>query len=90
MFVPQNSGQGLGFVLLGNVIDKKTLTAAAAKLIPVLVAVYGYLLSLEVVESGGKDECGLTEAQAASIHAAVAPWRNATCAYNMSLISILN
>ena len=89
MFVSQNSGQGLGFVLLGNVIDKKTLTAAAAKLIPVLVAVYGYLLSLEE-ESGGKDECGLTEAQAASIHAAVAPWRNATCAYNMSLISILD
>ena len=74
---------------MGNVIDKNTLTAGAAKLITVLVPTITYLLSLESDGTGGEDECGLTEAQAGGIRGLMVD-RNATCAYNMSLISILN
>ena len=42
----QNSGQGLGFKLGHTVIDRKTLTSAAAKLVTGFTMVYTALVAL--------------------------------------------
>ena len=44
--VAQNYGQGLGFVLAGTVIDKRSLKAAMFKLIGAVSTVIAYLLTL--------------------------------------------
>ena len=81
----KNAGQGLGFVLMGIVIDKKTLGATAAKLAPLIAPLYSYV----AIHSGGEEKCGLTAAQTSTIKSAMVG-HNSSCLYNMTLSSILD
>lgn len=88
----QNSGQGLGFVLGSVVIDKRSLNSAAVKLIGALSTLVSVLLGLQqqetVREATSAELCLLSSLQVGSIRAAMAE-RNVSCAYNMTLSSIL-
>ena len=48
----QNSGQGLGFKLGHTVIDRKTLTSAAAKMVTGFTTIYATLLALSEKPGG--------------------------------------
>ena len=80
----QNGGQGLGFMLGHTVIDRKTLTSAAAKLVTGFTTVYALLLALGGSASAGVEACELSAMQLAGIQAAMMG-RNASCAYNMTV-----
>ena len=84
----QNGGQGLGFKLGLAVIDRKTLTSAAAKLVTGFTTVYAVLLALGGKPGGsasaGVEACELSAMQLAGIQAAMMG-RNASCAYNMTV-----
>ena len=89
----QNAGQGLGFKIpwLG-VIDKKSMAAYAATLYTALGSVVAALLAFEAEQldaSAGDNECALSSAQAGSIQATMAPWRNSSCVYNMTIEAAL-
>ena len=47
------------------------------------------LLALQPPHGVAGEECSLSSTQAGSIRATMAPWRNASCAYNMSLETVL-
>ena len=88
----QNAGQGLGFKVAGIVIDKRSMVAYAAKLYTTLAAVVTTLLAFEADPSAAStrnNECALSSVQAGSIQATMAPWRNFSCVYNMTVESIL-
>ena len=59
----QNSGQGLGFTLGYTVIDRKTLTSAATKLVTGFTTVYALLLALGGSASAGVEACELSAMQ---------------------------
>ena len=83
----QNSGQGLGFTLGYTVIDRKTLTGAAAKMVTGFTTIYTILLALGEPggsASAGVEACELSAMQLAGIQAAMMG-RNASCAYNMTV-----
>ena len=84
----QNSGQGLGFTLGYTVIDRKTLTSAAAKLVTGFTTIYAVLLALSDKSGGsasaGVEACELSAMQLAGIQAVMAGG-NASCAYNMTV-----
>ena len=90
----QNSGQGLGFKLGHTVIDRKTLTSAAAKMVTGFTTIYAVLLAL-----GGKPgssagvgvEAGVCELSAAQVSMvqSVLQERNASCSFNMTIDEIL-
>ena len=84
----QNSGQGLGFTLGYTVIDRKTLTSAAAKMVTGFTTIYATLLALSENPGGsasaGVEACELSAMQLAGIQAAMMG-RNASCAYNMTV-----
>ena len=80
----QNSGQGLGFKLGHTVIDRKTLTSAATKLVTGFTTVYALLLALGGSASAGVEACELSAMQLAGIQAVMAGG-NASCAYNMTV-----
>ena len=87
----QNKGQGLGFKVAGKVVDKPYLAKVAGQLYGGLATVVTTLLALAATSptpAVGVSECALSAAQAGSIRAGMAQ-RNASCAYNMSLGSIL-
>ena len=89
----QNRCQGLGFKIpwLG-VIDKKSMAAYAATLYTALGSVVTALLAFEAEQldaSAGDNECALSSAQAGSIQATMAPWRNSSCVYNMTIEAAL-
>ena len=69
------------------------MVAYGAKLYGALVTVVTALLTLQPEElaaaTAGDIECTLSSMQASSIQAAVAPWRNASCVYNMTVESLL-
>ena len=75
-------------------IDNQFLTTTAAKLAGSLTTVYAFLLSMgtpEPAAHGAGDVlsvCGLTEAQAATIRAAMLGG-NASCAYNMTVAEVM-
>ena len=84
----QNSGQGLGFKLGHTVIDRKTLTSAAAKMVTGFTTIYAVLLALGEKPGGsasaGVEACELSAMQLAGIQAVMASG-NASCAYNMTV-----
>jgi hypothetical protein len=89
----QNRCHGLGFKVpwLG-VIDKKSMAAYAATLYTALGSVVTALLAFEAEQldaSAADNECALSSAQAGSIQATVAPWRNSSCVYNMTIEAAL-
>ena len=87
----QNKGQGLGFKVAGKVVDKPYLAKVAGQLFGGLVTVVTALLALAATSAApaaGVSECALSAAQAGSIRAAMTQ-HNASCAYKMSLGSIL-
>ena len=90
----QNSGQGLGFKLGHTVIDRKTLTSAAAKMVTGFTTIYATLLALGEKPGGsarlsaGVEACELSAMQLAGIQAAMMG-RNASCAYNMTVGQVL-
>ena len=90
----QNSGQGLGFKLGHTVIDRKTLTSAAAKMGTGCTTIYAVLLAL-----GGKpgasagagaaaDVCELSATQVSMVQS-VLQERNASCSFNMTVDAVL-
>ena len=86
----QNAGQGLGLKVAGTVIDTKTMRKFAIQLYTGLATLITALLALQTPHGGIAGEaCSLSSTQAGSIQAAMAPWRNATCAYNMTLETVL-
>ena len=85
----QNDRQGLGFKVAGTVIDKKSMKAWAAKLYGFLATVIGALLTLSTPPAtGGDNECALSSVQTSSIQSAMLE-RNSSCAYNMTVDSVL-
>ena len=98
MCVAQNNGQGLGFVLAGSVIDKRSLKSAMFKLTGALSTVIAYLLTLsedaeeiedtEATTALGGAMCDLTAVQKTTIQSLLAE-RNANCSYNMTVASLL-
>jgi hypothetical protein len=91
----QNSGQGLGFVLMGTVVDKKTLQTAAFQLIGALTTVVTALFALQTPSSAahataaGDELCTLSAVQTSIIQSMLMD-RNASCSYNISLASIID
>ena len=88
----QNNGQGLGFVLAGTVIDKRSLKAMFLKLVTALSTVIGYLLVLADTTTNntavGDMVCDLTAVQKATVRSVLAE-RNESCSYNMTVASVL-
>jgi len=85
----QNNGQGLGFKVAGVVIDKKSMKAYAAKLYGFLATLIATLLTLSTPPAtGGDNECALSSVQTSSIQSAMLE-RNSSCAYNMTVDSVL-
>ena len=89
----QNDGQGLGFVLGGSVLDKRSLKATFLKLVSVLSTVIGYLLVLAddvAIDTTvvGDMVCDLTTVQKSMVRSMLAE-RNESCAYNMTVASVL-
>ena len=84
----QNAGQGLGFKVAGTVISTKAMTKYAVKLYAALTTLVTTLLTLQIPHGVGS-ECALSSMQAGSIQAAMAPWRNSSCVYNMTLETAL-
>ena len=93
----QNSGQGLGFVVGGTVIDRKSLKLAAVKLASGVTTAITTLFALTDGGSGamaggtaaGQEQCGLSNIQASTIRSLLAG-RNTSCSYgNVTLGAIL-
>jgi hypothetical protein len=64
------------------------MAAYAATLYTALGSVVTALLAFEAERldaSAGDNECALSSAQAGSIQATMAPWRNSSCVYNMTI-----
>eukprot|EP01051_Picozoa_sp_SAG22_P019019 SAG22_NODE_3380_length_1746_cov_1.154827_2_plen_124_part_00 len=87
----QNYGQGLGFVMMGRVIDRNTLAIWGVKLASSLVTVYAILMAMaddSQAGAGGPDvsavACELSAQQAAGIMIAMLG-HNESCAYNMTV-----
>ena len=84
----QNKGQGLGFKLGRTVVDTEKLKTAAAQFVAGGSIVVAYLLAMASTATG-HEQCGLSAVQTGMIQAAMAE-RNASCALNMTLASILD
>ena len=91
----QNSGQGLGFTLGYTVIDRKTLTSAAAKMVTGFTTIYTVLLALgdkvgfaSVAGEAAADVCELSATQISMVQS-VLQERNASCSYNMTVDAVL-
>ena len=90
----QNSGQGLGFKVGHTVIDRKTLSSAAAKLVTGFTTIYAVLLALGANPGGSAgagataDVCELSATQVSMVQS-VLQERNASCSFNMTLDAIL-
>ena len=61
----------------------------AIKLYTALTTLVTTLLTLQTPHGGAGSECALSSTQAGSIQAAMAPWRNSSCIYNMTLETAL-
>ena len=90
----QNGGQGLGFKVGHTVIDRKTLTSAAAKLVTGFTTVYAVLLALGGKPGGSAgagaaaNVCELSAAQVSMVQS-VLQERNASCSFNMTVDAVL-
>ena len=90
----QNSGQGLGFTLGYTVIDRKTLTSAAAKMVTGFTTIYATLLALSEKPGGSAgagaaaDVCELSVQQVRVVQS-VLQERNASCSFNMTVDAVL-
>lgn len=90
----QNSGQGLGFKLGHTVIDRKTLTSAAVKMVTGFTTVYAVLLALGEKPGGSEGAgtaahvCELSAAQVSMVQS-VLQERNASCSFNMTVDAVL-
>ena len=84
----QNKGQGLGFKLGRTVLDTDKLKTVAAQAITGGGLVVAYMLAM-ASPPAGHEQCGLSAVQSGMIQAAMAE-RNASCALNMTLASILD
>ena len=87
----QNSGQGLGFKLGHTVIDRKTLTSAAAKMVTGFTTIYATLLALSEKPAGAgaaADVCELSAVQV-SVVQSVLQGHNASCSFNMTVDAVL-
>ena len=90
----QNSGQGLGFKLGHTVIDRKTLTSAAAKMVTSFTTIYSVLLALGEKPGGAAgsaaavDVCELSATQV-SVVQSLLQQRNASCSFNITVDAIL-
>ena len=87
----QNSGQGLGFKLGHTVIDRKTLTSAAAKMVTGFTTIYAVLLALGKNPGGSATAAGVCELSAAQVSMvqSVLQERNASCSFNMTVDAVL-
>ena len=85
----QNAGQGLGLKVAGIVIDTKAMIKMAIKLYAALTTLAATILALQTPHGGAGSECALSSTQAGSIQAAMAPWRNSSCVYNMTIETVL-
>ena len=86
-----NHGQGVGFNVLGIVIDKKMLTLMAVKLGASGSAAFTALLAYTAYAPGaaaGGAQCGLSAAQVGPVQGMMQE-RNVSCSYNMTVDEIL-
>ena len=87
----QNFGQGLGFAVSRVVVNKRLLTTYAVNLTSGLTSFVTILFAVQETQplaTGGEEPCTLSEAQTNTIRA-VMGGVNSTCAYDMSLASII-
>ena len=61
----------------------------AVKLYAALSTFAATILALQTPHGGVGSECALSSTQAGSIQAAMAPWRNSSCVYNMTIETAL-
>lgn len=89
-----NDGQGVGFCVMGVVIDTKMLTLIEFKLVTAATTLLPLMIGLSIFAgshespTGGGSVCELDDVQAATIRSVMLN-RNATCNYNMTLDAIL-
>jgi hypothetical protein len=85
-----NRGQGLGFVVAGVVVDRRTLGRIFVAVVGALGTIGPVILALKppAVEYGSQ-ECALTAQETLSIRAAMAS-SNASCAYNITVASVIH
>ncbi len=95
-----NHGQGLGFTIMGTVVDKSLLSQLAAKICAGVAAVTPLIVTLSTVNNGrGRDRgfvssaepCAVATAESACIKACMAPaLLEKSCIYNDTLAEILD
>ena len=85
-----NGNQGLGFVVLGRIVDKQMLKTIFLTIVSTSVTAFPLIVSLRhgAAASPGLSPCGLSNVQRNTIQALMEE-RNKTCAFNMTLDSIL-
>eukprot|EP01043_Picozoa_sp_COSAG02_P020119 COSAG02_NODE_985_length_15457_cov_108.738247_7_plen_535_part_00 len=88
-----NGGQGLGFCVMGTVIDLKMLDKLMWKLYGALTTMAPLAIAYSTFGAGkahppSGDTCALSAVHASTIQAMLSD-RNASCVYNMTLESIL-
>ena len=84
-----NFAQGIGFRVGDKVLDRRSLRSFSLWLVGVVGTVVTALIALDEAAHFGAGACSLTAQESASIRVAMSA-RNASCAYNMSLASVLS
>ena len=87
-----HNSQGLGFVIFGMVLDRRSLGKLAAAIGGGLINVITWVLAMSdeanAVAAGGNSTCAFNAQQLAGLQAAMVG-RNETCGYNSTLDEIL-
>jgi hypothetical protein len=81
-------GQGLGFLMAGIVVDKKTLRNALVAMIGAMSTIITALLALNSTHRR-RESCDLSSPQLAAVQAVVSSFNTSSCAYNVSLDTIM-
>lgn len=81
-------GQGLGFLMAGVVVDKRTLRNAFAAMVGAMSTVITALLALSSTHRR-RESCHLSDPQLAAIQSVVSSFNASSCAYNVSLDTIM-
>lgn len=81
---------GIGFCVLGAVVDRKTLTRIFLLVMGTLGTILPIIVALRPQEHpAGTDVCLLSSTQKSAVQALVASWGNSSCTYNVTLSDIL-
>lgn len=86
----ENRGMGIGFVVLGRVVDRSTLTTVFGSMSALLGTVIPIFLALQPHRLGSADTalCSLSDSEVRSIQGLLSG-RNQSCLYNVTIDTVL-